>query len=284
MASVPDTALAPPPHGPADPPESPEPPGDEFPRWPLWGPIVAVAVGAVAAVVLVGIVAQLLQVAGPKLDEDDPWLTSLSTFGLDVCIVAATVGVAALTMRPRLWHFGLRSAPLRQAIGVTLGAIGAFLAFELVYAAIFDPKNPQRIVEDLGADRSTALLVVGALVVIAVAPVAEEILFRGFIFRVLRVRMGFWAAALIDGVLFGLVHGSLVIVPVLAFLGVVLCWVYERTGSIFPCIAIHVLNNTLSYGATTEHGWAAAGAVGVAMLAACALVPGMLPRPAPAPA
>jgi uncharacterized protein len=281
MASVPPTAPAAPPHAPT---ADPGPPPDAFPRWPLWAPLIAVAVGVGSAIVIVGMIAALLQSTGPRLDEDSPWITSLSTLGLDLCIVAAVVGIAAVTARPRLWHFGLNPAPLARAVGVTVAAIGAFIAFELVYAAIFDPKNPQRIVEDLGADQSTALLVTGALVVIMVAPVAEELLFRGFLFRVLRVRMSFWPAAVIDGVLFGLVHGSFVILPVLAFLGIALCWVYERTGSLFPCIAIHVLNNTLAYGATTDGGWVAAGAIGAAMLAACVLVPAALPRRAPAPA
>jgi uncharacterized protein len=281
MASVPPTALGQPPPAPAEPPE---PRGEEFPRWPLWGPFAAVLLGGGAAIVIVGTVAALLQGADPKLDEDSPWFTSLTTLALDLCIVGAVVGIAALTTRPRPWHFGLRSAPLRHAIGATLMAIGAFLAFELVYAAIVDPENPQRIIDELGADQSTALLVIGALVVIGVAPVCEEVLFRGFLFRVLRVRMSFWPAAIIDGVLFGLVHGSFVILPILAFLGAALCWVYERTGSLFPCIAIHVLNNTLSYGANTEDGWAAAGVVGAVMLAACVLVPAALPRRAPAPA
>jgi membrane protease YdiL (CAAX protease family) len=278
VASVPDTALA------APPPDTSEPADDGYPRWPLWSPFLAVLLGATASIVIVGMLIALAQSIDPKLDDGSPWITALSTLGLDGCVVAAVVGVAAMTVRPRLWHFGLRRAPLRHSIGVAFMAVVAFLAFELAYSAVFDPKNPQKIVEDLGADQSTALLVLGAVAVIVVAPIAEELLFRGFLFRVLRMRTGFWAAALIDGVLFGLVHGSLVILPVLAFLGVALCWVYERTGSLFPCIAIHVLNNTIAYGGTTDHGWAAAGALGAAMLAACALVPGALGRRAPAPA
>jgi membrane protease YdiL (CAAX protease family) len=278
VASVPDTALPPPP------PDVSEPADQGYPRWPLWAPFVAVLLGATASIVIIGMTVALAQSIDPNLDDDSPWITALSTIGLDGCVVAAVIGVAALTRRPRLWHFGLRSAPLRHSIGIAFMAVVAFLAFELTYSAVFDPKNPQKIVEELGADESTALLVTGALAVIVVAPIAEELLFRGFLFRVLRLRMGFWAAAAIDGVLFGLVHGSLVILPVLAFLGVTLCWVYERTGSLFPCIAIHVLNNTIAYGGTTDNGWAAAGALGALMLAACTLVPGALGRRAPAPA
>jgi membrane protease YdiL (CAAX protease family) len=146
------------------------------------------------------------------------------------------------------------------------------------------PDNPQTIVEDLGANQDTVLLVVGAFVVIVVAPICEELFFRGFLFRILRTRMSFWLAAVADGVIFGLVHGSFIILPVLAVLGVALCWVYERTGSLVPAIAIHVLNNTIAYGATTEDGWAAAAAFGGTMLVACAAATVLLTPAGPRPA
>jgi membrane protease YdiL (CAAX protease family) len=281
VASTPDTALAQAP--PPDAAEPADPATDGFPRWPVWAPFLAVLVGATASIVIVGVVIAFAQSVDSKLDDDSPWFTAISTIGLDGCVVAAIAGVAAMTARPRLWHFGLRPTALRHAIGIAFMAVVAFLAFELLYSAAVHPEQ-QRIVEELGADQSTALLVTGGLAVIVVAPIAEELLFRGFLFRVLRMRMGFWLAALIDGVLFGLVHGSLVIVPVLAFLGVALCWVYERTGSLFPCIAIHVLNNTVAYGGTTDNGWVVAGALGGAMLAACILVPTALGRARAAPA
>jgi membrane protease YdiL (CAAX protease family) len=278
MASVPDTAVAPPP----EPPE--EKRDDEFPRWPLWGPLAAVLAGAAVAFLVVGIVAAFLQSAGPKLSENSPWFTSLTSVGLDVGVVIASVIVAGRVAPPRPWQFGLRGAPFPAAVGTALLAIIGFFLFELVYSAALDPKNPQKIVEDLGADQNTALLVAGAVAVIVVAPIAEEFFFRGFLFRVLRLRMGFWLAAITDGVLFGLVHGSFVIVPILAVLGIALCWVYERTGSLFPCIAIHALNNTLAYGAGTDNGWPVAGALGGLMLTACIIVPRFLPGPSPTPA
>jgi membrane protease YdiL (CAAX protease family) len=269
VSTTPETGVAAPPPGP---PKTPRRSG-EFPHWPLWGPFAAIGVGLPIAFVVIGTVA-----AVANLDADSPWLTSLTALVLDVAVVAAAFGIANLREPPRPWHFGLRRAPLGRAIGYALAAVGIFFAFSALYSAALHPKNPQTIVEDLGSNQDTALLVIGGLVVIVVAPICEELFFRGFLFRVLRVRMAFWLAAALDGLFFGAVHGSLVILPVLAVLGVALCWVYERTGSLFPCIAIHALNNTIAYGATTEDGWAAAGAIGAAMLLACAVVPALLPR------
>ena len=59
----------------------------------------------------------------------------------------------------------------------------------------------------------------------------------------------------------------------LIVLGVVLCVVRERTGSLYPCIAIHAINNTIAYAAITDADPAVATALGVGMLAACVAMP-----------
>jgi CAAX protease family protein len=274
----------PPPPG-GTPPPPPPPPVDEsgYPRWPLWLPLAALGAGLSAGFVLVGVLAAVLSAAGVHTDGGSaPGFTVAATLILDVSVVGATLLLAGVTAPPRPWQFGLRGGSLAFTAKIASIGVLAYFLFDLVYAAVVQPKNPQKVVQDLGADKSTVLLVTGALVVIVVAPICEELFFRGFLFRVLRTRMPLWAAALIDGVLFGLVHGELVIVPILAALGMVLCWVYERTGTLFAPIALHALNNTISYGVTTHNGWGAAGAVGAVVLAGCIMGIARAPRGAPA--
>jgi membrane protease YdiL (CAAX protease family) len=238
-----------------------------------------------AGLVTTGVLAGVLSAAGvAKGGARSPGLIAAGTAIVDLSVVAASVLLAGTVARARPWHFGLRGGRLGYAAKVAGLGVLAYSAFSIVYQAIVQQRNPQKVVQDLGANRSSLLLVTGALVVILVAPVCEELFFRGFLFRVLRLRMPLWLAALIDGLVFGLVHGSLVIVPVLAFLGIVLCYVYERTGTLFATIALHALNNTISYGATTKDGWAAALAVGAVVMAGCAVGIVRAPRGAPAPA
>jgi membrane protease YdiL (CAAX protease family) len=262
-----------------------EAPREDWPRWPLWLPLAGLCLGLSGAILVMGVVSGVLNAGGVKVGDDSPGFTAAFTIVQDLAVIAACVGLAALTLRPRPEQFGLRAAPLRFAAGIAGIGTAAFYLFALVYGAIVREDNPQKIVDDLGADKNTILLVLGAVTVIMVAPICEELFFRGIVFRVLRVKTGFWIAAGIDGVLFGLVHGVNVVLPVLIFLGVVLCWVFERTGTLFATIAIHALNNTIAYGASTDHGWAAAVPVGVTVLAACAALADLLPhRRAPAPA
>jgi membrane protease YdiL (CAAX protease family) len=247
---------------------------DDAPRWPLWLPVAAIGCGVSFGLLVVAVI------AGIANSTKSPGITVAGTVIVDVSVVAAAVLLAGSVTRPRPWQFGLRGAPLKFSAQIAvLGALAYFL-FSVLYAAIVRPDNPQRVVEDLGADTNTFLLVVGALVVIVVAPVCEEVFFRGILFTVLRQRMPLWSAALIDGVLFGFVHGSLVIVPILAVLGIVFCYVYARTGSIFPTIALHALNNTIAYGDQTD--WGVALAVGAAVLVACAYGLARAPRRDPA--
>lgn len=253
------------------PPPPPATDAQGFPRWPLWLPVAALAGGLAWGFLMLSMLAGVLDATGIETDPDAPGLTAAGTVIIDLAVVVTAVGLAALTLRPRAWHFSLRGARLRSAAGVAGLGVCAFFLFEWIYVQIVHDKNPQTVVDDLGADRNTALAVAGAIVVIAVAPICEELFFRGFLFRVLRARLPLWIAAVADGILFGLVHGSLVILPILAFLGIVLCYVLENTGTLFATIAIHALNNTLSYGFLTDDGWVPAVCVGVAMLAACAL-------------
>jgi membrane protease YdiL (CAAX protease family) len=108
--------------------------------------------------------------------------------------------------------------------------------------------------------------------------VAEEFFFRGFFYRALRSRYSILVAALIDGLLFGIIHwdfssaDGLLIVPPLAALGLMFCLVYERTGSLYPVIALHALNNAIAFGVTVEDAGVSL-VLGPLMLLACAAVP-----------
>jgi membrane protease YdiL (CAAX protease family) len=82
-----------------------------------------------------------------------------------------------------------------------------------------------------------------AVLAVVLAPLGEETLFRGFLFKSLRARYSFWPSAVISGAVFGLVHiqGSLflLIVPSLMLVGIGLAWVYERRQSLLASMVAH---------------------------------------------
>lgn len=90
------------------------------------------------------------------------------------------------------------------------------------------------------AEQNLLLLLIS---VIIVAPLAEEIVFRGVIFSLLRSSLSVWPSALISGFLFGLMHMNTPQFIVAAPLGVLCAFAYERTKMIGVPIAIHTLSN-----------------------------------------
>lgn len=78
-------------------------------------------------------------------------------------------------------------------------------------------------------------------------PLAEEIGFRGVLLSgLLKTRCRPWLAILISALCFGLLHG-LIGFPSAFLFGILVGWLYWRTGSIVPGIIIHIVNNSLSF-------------------------------------
>lgn len=89
----------------------------------------------------------------------------------------------------------------------------------------------------------------GAIAVTAVTifgPLAEELVFRGLVFRLALRVWGFLPAALISALLFGLAHGEPWFLFGLVGLGLVLAYVYDRTGSLTACVVLHAVHNGVS--------------------------------------
>jgi len=180
------------------------------------------------------------------------------------------------------------------ALSVTFGMVSAAVGYYVlsaVYASLLHFHGNEKLPSELGVSKSTAALASAAVFVCLIAPVAEEFFFRGFIFGVLRrVRivlagreLGIWVAAVVTGILFGLAHtGSAsprYLVP-LGFLGFVLCLVRWRTGSLYPCIALHALNNSLALGIGQLH-WNAGEVTGLAAGSVVAVLAVTLPFAGP---
>ena len=263
------------------PPQPPELPEDARPRWPWWYGPVAFLAGAIVGLISAGIVWAVF-----GIDADSPEATITGTVLLDGALVAVALLFASFVRRPKPWHFGLRRTAFWPAVGWAALGIFSFYVFAAVYTAILQPDVEQTVAQDLGAEDSSLGLVAAGFMIICIAPFAEEFFFRGFFYGALRTRFSIAVAAIIDGLVFGLIHfqggeDGLLIVPPLAVLGVVFCLVYERTRSLYPCIALHALNNSIAYAAQADGG-AVALVFGPLMIAACALVP-RLSRAAPSP-
>ena len=256
------------------PPEPPELPDGAMPRWPAWYAGVGFLVAMIATILVVGILGAAI---GPDAEEKAGFTVG-ATFLQALIFTGTALLFASFVAKPRPEHFGLRPSRFWPTVGwATLGIV-SFYIFAAAYTAIVQPDAEQTVAQDLGADEGTFGLIAAGFMVICIAPVAEEIFFRGFFYGALRSRYSVIAAALINGLVFGSLHydfsgaEALLILPPLGALGFMFCLVYERTGSLYPVIGLHALNNALAYGVTVEDA-SVSLVLGPLMLVACALVP-----------
>lgn len=88
---------------------------------------------------------------------------------------------------------------------------------------------------------------VAFMMLVVLAPVAEEILFRGFLFGKLRKHVPIWVAILITSLLFAFVHGAVNVGIDVFALSIVLCLLRLVSGTIWPSILLHMLKNAIAF-------------------------------------
>jgi membrane protease YdiL (CAAX protease family) len=253
------------------------------PAWPAWMAPAALVAGLVLAAIG-GVVVDVPALAlGAKISESHtpPGLVIADTFVQDVAFVGAALFFAQLGGRKlAAWQFGLRPTSLGRALRLVLVAAVAFVVFLVAWSTVVST-GKEKLLETLGTRESTLLLLLSAALTCVMAPICEEFLFRGFIFTALRSWRGVWPAALITGLLFGAVHAGSApaadLVP-LGVLGFVLCLVYYYTGSLYPCIALHSVNNSIAFASLEEWSLGAGIALLLGALALIALIAFALTR------
>jgi uncharacterized protein len=195
---------------------------------------------------------------GYSVKHPPPGVNIAGTLLQDMAMIGVVLLFTNMVSRPLGADFGLRVPPIGKAIGGLLAVWVGFFLFSYLWKVAVSLNQPQNLPDELGIKGSALNLALVLVVITVVAPLCEEFFFRGYVFGALFNWKGVWPAAIITGLLFGAAHiGSSPIgytVP-LAFFGFGLCLLYRRTGSLYPCIALHALNNALALGADQHYSW-----------------------------
>jgi membrane protease YdiL (CAAX protease family) len=101
----------------------------------------------------------------------------------------------------------------------------------------------QDSVKVLQQSKDTVILVLMSVAAVIVAPVCEEIIFRGYLFGVAKKFAGTGIAVVCSGIIFAAAHGNLTALLPLTFVGMALAVVYDHTKSIWAPIAVHFCFN-----------------------------------------
>jgi len=132
------------------------------------------------------------------------------------------------------------------AVGIGCGLMTLSLLFNLGYATLlsfFDLQVQPDIAIAFENTNYPILLLFGGAVV---APIVEEIFYRGFVFAGLRGRWRWQTAAVISAGLFALVHFVPTSILPIFLLGLIFAFLYQLSGSIWPAILMHMLTNTVA--------------------------------------
>ena len=179
--------------------------------------------------------------------EPDRTLVSLIPQG--ILFVGIPIAIAARRVRSRPWRAVGFTSFKPGDLGLVAAAMGVQIAVTLAFTALFFTPEQDTLVDDVDFNETTLAAVAAIFLIVIAAPITEETLFRGLFFGALRSRAPFWVAAGTSGVLFGAVHlpsGDVAVAGLLTLFGVILAWLYERTGSLGPPIILHMVNNGIA--------------------------------------
>jgi len=233
---------------------------------PLWGweeVLLSISVWYVSQILLAVIVAMVSPAGASR--------SPAFIVGIQVASTAITLAVLFDLVRRRLGQpysaLGLaRTAPANLAPTIFLWIAShipittVWISWNLALSALLGRGTEAQVLVDLfeGCAREkdvpgVALLVFSGVIV---APLGEETLFRGILFLGVRSRWGPLVATLFSSVVFALFHGSLSAFVPLVVLGAILCYVVERTGSLYPAMVFHGVFNSVTFFEKIRQAWA----------------------------
>ena len=217
---------------------------------PLW-----VFAGFLVAQLIVMLAVKGFGVLGVSLGAIDAtvlnFVVAACVYGVSLVIV---IGVPWLVRRARTSRtdLGLTRLPewfdlLLAPAGVIIYILGSGLVIHIVTQLVpgFDANQHQDIGFSNLVRQYELLLAFVTLVIIA--PLAEETLFRGYLYGKLRKSAPIWVAMLITSALFGFLHGQWNVGIDVFVLSLVMCTLREITGSIWAGVLLHMIKNGLAF-------------------------------------
>lgn len=174
--------------------------------------------------------------------------TSSSSFALGyLARFAATIAIVWLlvvVVNKASWgDLGVKKTSVRSFL--LYGLLGGVLILVLILAISIpinylqpnlQPQDYERMLR--AADGGSQLFVI-LFIGVVLAPLREELMFRGMLYPAIRQYLGPWGGAIVAGIIFGLIHWDLWRTIPLAIGGALLCVIYEKTGSILVSALAH---------------------------------------------
>ncbi len=206
---------------------------------------IVVAAAGILALNLIVLAASLA--TGGTLDKSGVVL-AVFVAAQDLVIITAAAMFSLVRYRVGWDRLGLRAFNLPVGCALSAALLMVSYAVRICYGLIALAFGYRPALQDVLFRLDTAGIgfVLTLFAAAIVAPIAEEIFFRGFMYGGLRGRISVVGATLVSTLFFTALHFSIdQFIPIFV-LGIFLAWLYEKTGSLYPGIIFHLANNAIS--------------------------------------
>ncbi len=197
----------------------------------------------------------LLSACGVSLNSFNSSIVN-ATFAALVYIImfGVTIGLPWLIQKRRTSKsdLGLTRLPTWTDIFLTPAAFTIYIIMSgliMLLVKNFVPGINLEQAQDVGFDQLSQRYeyILAFITLVVVAPIAEETLFRGYLYGKLKKYVPFWAAMIVTSILFGAIHGAWNVAIDTFILSLVLCSLREMTGNIWASMLLHMTKNGIAY-------------------------------------
>lgn len=220
-----------------------------------WGAVAALIIGIGAYLIsqlAVGLaILPIIRSGGEAATKslEAPW-ASLVLTAVSSAIMLGVVWLFLRSKKFKIRDFGFKK-PTLGGIGVAvLAYVTYFVLFLITVLALsaFVPAFNADETQDVGFVGAQGWQLVLAFIgLVIIAPISEEIFFRGFLYRGLRRSWPMWLAAVGTSALFALAHGQWNVGVDVFILSLLLIFVYQKTGNLWLSIGMHATKNLIAF-------------------------------------
>ncbi len=209
----------------------------------------------VAQAITVGVFWLLARLGGLTLSAINPAILNTTVAAiLYIVTLLLAIGLPWLVKKVRTSREDIGLTRLPSWTDILMAPAGLIiyliLSSVLIYVAtqLFPGFNVNQVQDTgFGNLHQSYEMLLAFITLVVVAPVAEEILFRGYLYGKLKKHIPIWAAILITSLLFGFIHGAWNLAVDTFALSVMLCLLRESTGSIWSSILLHMMKNGIAF-------------------------------------